>query len=495
MHKVVAQMSLQIIKKRILYSTVGKRIAYDFFVSLVTLFVVFFTFNVFNQYISGGESIFIFPLLFTSFNYLFGLYSQFKMSPIFVKASLILISGFLTTIVLAILHLFFLPFAIGVIFILALTILPRIFFNIYSQKNYHKLFNSFVQDGAPILVVGGGGYIGSVLVEKLLQIGYKVRVFDKFIYGKSVLKDLMKNKQLEIIEGDISDLYQLTRALNNVQAVVHLAAIVGDPAASLDEKLTRHVNIISTRMLKETVKAFNIPRFIFASSCSLYGATDSEANENSPLNPLSLYASTKIDAEQELLLDTYDDFHPTILRFGTVFGHSRRPRFDLVANLFVAQAFTNGIITVTNGMQYRPFIHVRDVANAIIKVLEADQDKVSRQIFNVGDNELNVTISDMAKTVKRIVSKDKKVKIKIDKRDLDRRNYRVSFNKINKILEFKAEKSLEEGLKELYANFKNGTYNKRYDDPSYSNYEMTKEMRKEFHTNKYGEQHYSLISQ
>jgi nucleoside-diphosphate-sugar epimerase len=173
----------------------------------------------------------------------------------------------------------------------------------------------------PVLVVGGGGYIGNHVVEKLIESGNKVRVFDKFYYGEKVKNDMEKISNVEVIEGDVSDLYSLTIALENVKSVVHLAGIVGDPASSIDKNLTRHINIVTTRMLKETVKAFRIPRFIFASSCSVYGASENIVDENASLNPVSLYAQTKIDSEKELLNDPYDYFQPTILRFATVFGH------------------------------------------------------------------------------------------------------------------------------------------------------------------------------
>lgn len=194
----------------------------------------------------------------------------------------------------------------------------------------------------PILVIGGGGYIGTHVVEQLLESGYSVRILDRFVFGKKVISDLLKNKNLEIIEGDISDLVALSRALQGVSAVVHLAGLVGDPACAVDENMTLHINIASTRVVKEMSKAFKVPHFIFASSCSVYGASDEVMNEGSSLNPVSLYAKTKIDSEQEILNDKTADFNPTILRFATVFGHSRRPRFDLVTNLFTAQAYNEG---------------------------------------------------------------------------------------------------------------------------------------------------------
>src|SRR5579871_3924351 len=155
-------------------------------------------------------------------------------------------------------------------------------------------------------------------VERLLEKNYRVRVLDTFFYGKRVFDVIPHKEKLEIIAGDATNISELMYALRNVQAVIHLAGIVGDPAAAIDERLTRHMNIVSTRMVKESVKAFRIPKLIFASSCSVYGASRKISNEESKLNPVSLYAKSKIDSEQELLRDTFDEFNPTILRFATV---------------------------------------------------------------------------------------------------------------------------------------------------------------------------------
>lgn len=391
-----------------------------------------------------------------------------------------------------------LPLILSTLFLGILSILPRLLFNFKAINRTNRLFTSVVNEKQPILVVGGGGYIGSHVVEKLLNQGQKVRVFDKFIYGKEVLFDLAKNPNLEIIEGDISDLYSLTLALTDVKAVVHLAGIVGDPACALDDSLTRHINIAATRMLKETVKAFKVPKFIFASSCSVYGANDKKVNEKSKLNPVSLYARSKIDAEEELLKDPYDDFHPTILRFATVFGHSRKPRFDLVANLFTAQAHNEGLVTVVGSNQWRPFIHVADVAEAVVMVVNAPQETVSRQIFNVGDDRGNITIGNLAKTVKKAVKTDKKgnkIKITVSDNVADHRNYNVSFAKIHTLLGFEAKHDIREGVAEMNDHFAKKTYKKHYKDPYYSNLEMTKELQREFETAEYKSTHMSVLGE
>ncbi len=328
-----------------------------------------------------------------------------------------------------------------------------------------------------ILITGGGGYIGTHVTEMLLKEGYSVRIFDQFIFGESAISDLKKNKNLVIIKGEIGEWQKLRESLNGVDAVIHLAGLVGDPACIVNKELTIQMNIVSTRIVKELSKDAKVPRFIFSSSCSVYGASDELMDEEGKLNAVSLYAQTKIDSEKEILSDNTKDFHPTILRFATVFGDSRRQRFDLVANLFVAQAYNNGVITVTGSAQWRPFIHPQDIARAIVKVLEKTEKEVSRQIINVGDDNLNITIGDLALLVANIIKKDrngKPIEIITNNDANDARNYRVSFKKIKKLLGFQATIDIKKGLEEIYYNFKKGRYKRNYKDPIYINVEMTK---------------------
>lgn len=325
----------------------------------------------------------------------------------------------------------------------------------------------------PVLIIGGAGYIGSLTVELLLQLGYKVRVLDRLMYGHESLSAFADHENFELIEGDVTDISRLAAAARNTSAVIHLAGLVGDPACEIDAQFTRHANIVATRMAKEVAQALGVPRFIFASSCSVYGASDRVMREGDPLNPVSLYAQTKIDSEQELLDGANDDFCVTVLRFATVFGYSRRPRFDLVANLLTAQAIRDGEITVIGPDQWRPFIHVRDLARALVMVLQAERRVVHNQIFNVGDDRLNMTIGQLGEHVSRIASPYRAVRVLTRQNGDDRRNYHVSFDKIRTALGFEAEILLDEGLSEIVEHVRLASH-QDFRAPVYSNYVTTR---------------------
>jgi nucleoside-diphosphate-sugar epimerase len=241
------------------------------------------------------------------------------------------------------------------------------------------------------------------------------------------------------------------RALKGVNSVVHLAAIVGDPACDQDRRSALEINYAATRMLLEIAKGNKVERFLFASSCSVYGATGSLMDEKSEVQPTSVYAETKVDAENALLQGATDTFHPTILRFATVFGHSPRPRFDLVVNLLTAKAYKEGVITIYNGQQWRPFIHVEDVAKGILCALNAPQQLVSGEIFNVGDSRLNHTLTEIAQKIR---SAFPNTKIEHTENS-DRRTYRVSFDKIKHQLGFECHRTIDDGIAQMKQAFEN----------------------------------------
>jgi nucleoside-diphosphate-sugar epimerase len=321
-----------------------------------------------------------------------------------------------------------------------------------------------------ILVTGGTGYIGNILVEKLLERDYKVRVLDMMLFGDDALKPFRDNENLEIFEGDIRHIRDLVYATKGVDTVIHLAGIVGDPACRVSEEATISVNIEATKAIMEVCKHYSVDRIIFASSCSVYGASKLiMLNEGSYLNPLSLYAKSKIDSEQIILnhANYFDPnrITPVILRFATAFGWSRRMRFDIVVNLLTAKAMMDKEITIFGGEQYRPFVHVQDIADACIVAMEADRDLVDRQIFNVGDNDLNYKIKEIGEIVAKIIPE---AEVKFIKHKEDDRNYRVSFDKINYVLGWKAKWSVEDGVREIKREIeKLGGVD--YRDPKYRN--------------------------
>lgn len=322
-----------------------------------------------------------------------------------------------------------------------------------------------------VLVIGGAGYIGSVLVRKLLDRGYYVTILDALLYGDEGIRDLYGRPQFELIHGDFRDVEAVVRAMQYADAVVHLGAIVGDPACALDEKLTLEINLAATRLIAEVARGFGVQRFIFASTCSVYGASDQLLDERSALNPISLYARTKMDSERVLMALNDDRFAPIILRFATVYGLSPRPRFDLVINLLAASAVCEKRITIFGGDQWRPFIHVDDAAEAILKCLEAPLYAVKGQIFNVGSDDQNYQIAQLGDIIKELIPD---VEVIRQGEDVDKRNYRVSFAKIRRHLGFIPRHTVVDGILEIKAAIEDGRI-RDYRDARYSNYKTLSE--------------------
>ena len=315
-----------------------------------------------------------------------------------------------------------------------------------------------------ILVIGGAGYIGSLLVRSLLEKGHTVRVWDSLIYGDDALRPVKGHPHFELLAGDCRNIQDMVKAMREVESVIHLGAIVGDPACEQDRASALEINYAATRMLIEVAKGHGVSRFIFASSCSVYGASELETDENSALSPISLYAQTKIDSERVLLEEADSAFQPTILRFATVFGLGYRPRFDLVANLLTAQAYRENAITIFNGEQWRPFIHVRDLVEAIRLTLDGPLALVGGEVFNVGDSRLNHTLADLAGIISEVFPNTRVHRVE----NADKRNYRVSFSKFQNRLGFRAHYSLKDGVVELKQAFEDGLISD-YKDPRYNN--------------------------
>lgn len=324
-----------------------------------------------------------------------------------------------------------------------------------------------------VLVIGGAGYLGSVICRKLLLKDYRVRVLDNLTYGDSGIRDLYSENCFEFIKGDIRDLSMVVEAIKGMDAVIHLAAIVGDPASALSPQRTIEINYLSTKLVAEVCKYNQINRFIFASTCSIYGASptpDSRLSEESPLNPVSLYAEMKIKSE-EMLLDMVDgNFAPTILRMATLYGLSPRMRFDLVVNLVTAKAIFEKKIPIFGGSQWRPNLHVVDAAEAFLKCLAAPIEKIEGEAFNVGSNEQNHQIIDIGRMIHSIVS-DAEIEIRESE---DERNYNVSFDKISRMLDYKATRKIQDGIVEIKSAIEKGAI-RDYTDKTYSNYKFLSE--------------------
>jgi nucleoside-diphosphate-sugar epimerase len=321
-----------------------------------------------------------------------------------------------------------------------------------------------------VLVIGGAGYIGSALLPLLLRQGYRVRVLDRLLYGAEPLLPLLSHPRLEVMRADFRQLDRVVAAMQDVDAVIHLGAIVGDPACALDEDLTLEINVAATRLIAEVAKGCGVRRFVFASTCSVYGAGEDLLDESSELNPVSLYARSKIACEQLLRKMADRQFAPVIVRFGTIYGLSGRTRFDLVVNLLAAKAKCEGLITVYGGNQWRPFVHVEDAARAVFAVLTAPPALVRNEVFNVGSDEQNYTIDQVAEIIHSLVPTARLVS---SGNDGDRRDYRGNFAKIRSVLGFVPRWTVEQGVRQVLDAIANGDV-EDYRDPQHYNAQFLK---------------------
>jgi nucleoside-diphosphate-sugar epimerase len=320
-------------------------------------------------------------------------------------------------------------------------------------------------DDKKVLVIGGAGYVGSALVERLLNAGMHVSVLDAMHFGEEALGNVAGHPNLTLIREDFRHIEVLTRAMSGVGSVVHLGGLVGDPACALDPELTVDINVTATKLVGEIAKAQGVRRLIFSSSCSVYGACEEIVDETSRFNPQSLYARSKVASEVVLGALNSPNFSVTCLRFATIYGFSGRTRFDLVVNLLCAKAVREGLITVFGPDQWRPFVHVDDVARAIVATLQAPVDVVAGEAFNVGSDAQNYTLGDVAELINRQVPN---ATIVSDADCADRRNYRVCFDKIRTRLGFKPAWTLERGIAQVVAVVRSNRIG-HYSLPTYSN--------------------------
>ena len=301
---------------------------------------------------------------------------------------------------------------------------------------------------ARVLVTGGAGYLGCVLSRMLVEKKYRVRIFDRLYFGEEPIKPLANNQNVEVIKGDIRRLEDFPHLLDDVDAIVHLAGLANDPSCDLDPEMSFDVNITATRRLAITAKQRGIERFIFSSSCSVYGRGEVDLiTEDSDKKPVSVYAVTKLIAERELCELADEKFTPVMLRNATLFGPSPRMRFDLAVNQIVARALKRRkILVFEGGRQWRPFVHVEDAARACIVCLEAPAEKVRGEIFNVTNEENNFQIVELARLAQKHFPEAVMETVPGDE---DKRSYRVSSAKIEKTLGFKATYSVEDGIRQV----------------------------------------------
>ena len=303
-----------------------------------------------------------------------------------------------------------------------------------------------------IFVTGAGGYIGSILVDELLTHGYNVIAYDRFYFGQSVLDKQRGNERLKLVKKDIRDA-QLSD-FDGVSVVCDLAALSNDPSGEIDPALTTAINHKGRSRICSLAKQAGVSRYILSSSCSVYGAAEG-ANlvETSPTTPLTTYARANRDAELDTLAKGDESFSVTVLRNATVFGLSPRMRFDLVINIMTLHAAERGMITIMGGgRQWRPLVHVRDVARMFRRVIEADRSRVSGEIFNVGL--ANFQIRSLAFIVRETLPIPVTISVAPD--DPDRRDYSASFEKAKERLGFTAVTTIEEGVREIYDALKYG---------------------------------------
>ncbi len=305
-----------------------------------------------------------------------------------------------------------------------------------------------------ILVTGGAGYIGSVLVRRLLAEGQRVRVVDRLLHGGHGLEGLGTDPGLEVLRADLRDPREHERALEAAESVIHLAAIVGDKACAIDEEVAVQTNWTATVALARSAASRGIRRFVFASTCSVYGeGRDEVLTEDSPVKPLSLYAETRWHAEQGLLeLAGKDGLEPVLLRFGNVYGLSPRMLFDLVVNLLTRQAVRTGTISIFGGGQWRPFVHVGDIARSLEMALTHPIPE-GTPILNVGDNLENYQLRDLREEFEARIPG---VRVTIVPEASDPRTYRVSFDRIERLWGFRATNRVGDGIEEVARALRSG---------------------------------------
>ena len=312
-----------------------------------------------------------------------------------------------------------------------------------------------------VLVTGYLGYVGSWATKVLLDEGHEVTGCDTCYYpqdGFAKSQTYYQNSQINHLNKDIRDITE--RDLEGHEAVLHFAALSNDPLGEINPNLTHQINYISSVKLAELAKKMKVKRFVFSSSCSVYGASSkAPVDEHSPVDPLTAYAKSKIESESPIVALRDESFCPTILRSATAYGLSSSLRLDLVANNLTASAYATGKVKMlTDGTPWRPLVHVEDMARAFVLVLKSPEQKVSGEIFNVGSNSDNYTVKDIAEVVAYTVP-NSKIEY-AEGATSDPRSYRVNFNKIKEKIAFVPKRNLKEAISEFYQSLKSMNFSK-----------------------------------
>jgi nucleoside-diphosphate-sugar epimerase len=327
-----------------------------------------------------------------------------------------------------------------------------------------------------ILVTGGAGYVGAVLVPKLLGQGCRVKVLDLYTYGEDIFDGIENKSQLEEIKGDICDQELLKKSLAGCDAVIHLACISNDPTFELDPDLSKKVNFDSFEPLVKISKECGVKRFIYASTCSVYGISDAEnVTEDHPLLPITDY--NKYKGLCEPILEKYQspDFTTVTIRPATVCGYSPRQRFDLTVNILTNHAYHKNHITVFGGEQERPNIHIEDITDLYCLLLELPSEKIAGKIYNAGYQ--NRSVADIARIVQKVVAEAfpqrEKATIETTPSD-DNRSYRISSEKIRRELNFVPKFTIEDAVRDLLKAFQEGKFTDSLNNINYYNIRLLK---------------------
>ena len=327
-----------------------------------------------------------------------------------------------------------------------------------------------------IFVTGGAGYCGGILIPKLLSKGYNVKVYDSLFFTDDFLPT--SNSNLIVSKGDIRDEKKIYQEALGYDVFINLACISNDASFELNENLSTSINMNAFEPMVLSAKKANIQRFIYASSSSVYGVSDSKnVTEEHPLVPLTLYNKYKGLCEPILFKHTNENFNGVIFRPATVCGYSPRMRFDLSVNILTHHAIKKNKITVFGGEQLRPNLHIQDYCDLVCLLIEVDKAKISNQIFNVGYQ--NLSIIDIAKKVKKVVLEEFPEKINLDiirTESDDKRSYHINSDKIKKILDFEPARSIEDAIRDLCKEFKKNNFSDSETNNIYYNVKRIKEL-------------------